>query len=372
MQTNMSAALPQQRKSWSTEAIRAYRAGSVLQRYTGTGENSFIQEINDLTPTEAGTICGVGLVQDLAGNGVLDDNELEGHEEALDSSWVEIELNKLSHAVRERGSMEEKRSAFKTRDLAKERLAFWRVRMMEELQVLTLSGVPFQYNIDGSLRADGNLAFMKSSIGVTAPSSNRQFMPSSTGLVVANTAAMTSANVLNWNSLVDAKAQAVAKGIKPMKVGQREYHGLFLCPFGLAQLRRDPDYRQVLTNADERGANNGILAGADLTINGLMITSLERIYNTTGAAAGLKGGASGNVDYSRGLLLGCQALLKADVWSGAKWEEDTFNYRDATGFAMKMMIGFKKPVFKNRRDGNTLQDHGVIAIDYYRPTGAAS
>ena len=96
--------------------------------------------------------------------------------------------------------------------------------------------------------------------------------------------------------------------------------------FAIAESLRSqfPNLRP-LRNAGDRGKMNPIFTGATLTMDGLIIHTNNRVYNTAGAASGSKWGSGGNVDGTRSLLLGQQAMLYADIWGAADWHEETLD-----------------------------------------------
>ena len=83
--TNFAALTPQQKIVWSRDVWQAARDQMFIKKFTGTGDNSVIQRITDLTKSEKGEQVLMHLVADLVGDGVIGDNQREGNEESMQS-----------------------------------------------------------------------------------------------------------------------------------------------------------------------------------------------------------------------------------------------------------------------------------------------
>ena len=141
-------------------------------------------------------------------------------------------------------------------------------------------------------------------------------------------------------------------------------------PNAMAKLKLDSDFLANIRNAGVRGNANPLFSGSVVTVDGLVFHENIHVYNTLGATggaapqsgfAGYKWGAAADVDGSRILMCGAQALAFADI-GGPNWEEDDFDYHNQPGISLGKILGFLKPVFSSFQDG-TDEDFGVIAID---------
>lgn len=358
--------MPEQKKAWVKETIKAYRENFFFEKWLGKGENSIIQTIKELRATEKGDRAVIPLVHDLRPSGVVSDNDIEGRREALESSWIEIHTDQLRKGVHSKGRVDDQRSVLDFRTEAKDKLAYWRAQIQEELIILTASGVSYNYNTDGSERAVGaedDLRDLEFAGDVAPPTSNRHYYYDGTNLQPGDTSAITAACVPKYGMIVDMMAEARIRGIKPLKVGGHD-HYVWLChPKTFAALKKDPDFRDAVINAGERGRMNPIFTGATLTIDGLIIHTNMRTFNTRGAAAGSKWGANGNVDGVRTLLMGCQALGHADLWKSASWYEGKEDDDARNIISISQYWGVRKLKFKSRLDGDTEQDFGLICLD---------
>jgi N4-gp56 family major capsid protein len=142
--------------------------------------------------------------------------------------------------------------------------------------------------------------------------------------------------------------------------GEEVYH-CFLTPQAMAQLKLDVTYMTNLRHAQTRSNENPLFTGSSVLIDGIMFHEFRHVYNTSGAAAGSKWGAGGNVNGCQILFCGAQALGMADIGT-PEWVEKGFDYENQQGISMGKIAGFLKPKFNSIYSGNTVQDFGVISV----------
>lgn len=362
--TALGAMQPEQKKAWVKESIRVFRENFFFNKFTGTDENSIVQMVTELKKTEKGDQALIGLVADLQGTGIVGDNDINGRYEALESSWVYIKTDQLRNGVKSKGRVDDQRSVFAFRKEARDKLAFWRANILEELMILTASGISYDKMTNGATRSVGvqdSLLDLDFAADVSAPTSNRWFSFNGTSLVAGDTSTITTAYVPKYGAIVDLMAEAKTRGIKPLRVGGKD-HYVWLChPKSFAKLKKDGDFRDAVVNAGERGANNPIFSGATVTMDGLIIHTNNRVYNTSGTTT--KWGSGSTVEGTRSLLMGCQSLAFADLWGDASWYEGKDDDDAKDKITIGMYAGLRKPKFLSRLDSNTTQDFGVIALD---------
>lgn len=361
--TNFAALTPQQKLVWSRDVWKAARDQMFLKKFTGTSESSMIQRVTELTKTEKGEQCIIHLVADLVGDGVIGDNEREGNEEAMQSYSQIITIDQLSHSVRNKGKLAEQKTVIKFRETGKDRLAYWLANRGDQLGMLTMSGIGYSVQNNGAIRVNSpfpNLAF---AADVSAPSAKRSLMWDGTALTPSVTASIASTFTLSYKAIVDMIAYAKEHYVKPLMSGGKEYYVILLHPNSLAQLKKDPDYQRAVTTALPRNADNPFFTGGTVTIDGAVLHEHRLVYTTKGAASGSKWGAAGEVNGTRTLLCGAQALAMADL-GAPEWDEKTFQYGSQQGINIDKMIGFKKPKFMSIYD-NSVEDFGIVAVDHY-------
>ena len=206
--TAFGALKPYQKRAWIREVMRHARQNLQMNKYIGSDGNSPIHRITELTKTSKGTDAAiVPLVKDLTGDGVAGDNQLEGREEALDDSWYETKMDQLRHAVSNKGRMDDQRSVINFRKEAKNNLGQWLGDRLEQMMILTASGIPYTRKLNGALRAAGSeLANLEFASHATTPSTGRHRRVSGSTIAAGDTASIAGTDKLNYESLVDLRA----------------------------------------------------------------------------------------------------------------------------------------------------------------------
>lgn len=312
---------------WRKQLFADVRDDLYMQRFMGSSEQSMIQELEDLSKGP-GTNVSFGLGMKLSGSGTTGDNELEGNEEALTDYDEDLAIDQLRHAVRLKGNMEEKKSAYNMRTRAKNALAdWWAERLDQEIcdklcgkTTSTFSNTPTAAAATRSIFAGGQAA-------------------------IAN---ITSAMKMDTKILDAAKemAKMADPKIKPMLINGKRYFVAILHPYSITALRQDPVFNQAMREAGERGKENPIWSGAMYEYNGIIIHEHEYIYRTNDG--------SGSAYIARNILCGQQAGVFA--WGApVKWVEKTFDYGNCYGISCGAIFGAIKPIF------NAL-DYGVVTM----------
>lgn len=362
--TNFARLNSKQKIVWSRDVWSAARDQMFVKKFLGTGPGAMIQRITELTKTEKGEKVLMQLVADLVEDGVIGDSEREGNEEEMQNFEVELNIDLISHQVRNKGKMADQKTVINFREQARDRLAYWLANRIDQLVFLTLSGISYVLHNDGSTRVGSPFPSLSFAADVSAPSSKRHLMWNGTNLVTSNTASITSAFVASYKMIVDAVAYAKDHYIKPLMAGGKEYYVILVKPGTLAQLKKDADYqRAVVALAQKDGKSSPWFTGGTVTIDGAVIHEHRLVYSTTGASAGNKWGADGNVNGTRALLCGAQALGMADL-GVPEWVEKKFDYDSKVGISVDKMFGLLKPKFYSIYD-KSVEDFGVLAIDLF-------
>lgn len=363
MLTNFAGLTAAQKVVWSRDVWQAARDQMFIKKFTG-GENSVIQRITELTKTEKGEQVLMHLVADLVEDGVIGDNQREGNEEAMQSYSQTLNIDLITHSVRNKGKLSDQKSVIKFREMGKDRLAYWLANRVDQLAFLALSGISFSYKNNGDVRVGSpfpNLAF---AADVSGPSSKRSLMWDGTSLQISATGSITSSYVPTYKMIVDAVAYAKENYIKPLMSEGKEHYVMFVTPGTLAALKKDADYqRAVVGVATRAGTDSPWFTGGTVTIDGVVLHEHRLVYNTKGAASGSKWGSGGLVNGTRSLLCGAQALGMADI-GVPEWNEKEFEYGAQQGINIDKMFGLLKPKFYSIYN-QSVQDFGVLAIDHY-------
>jgi N4-gp56 family major capsid protein len=362
--TNFAALTPQQKIVWSRDVWKAARDQMFIKKFIGSDENSMIQRITELTKTEKGEQVLMHLVADLVEDGVIGDNEREGAEEAMQSYSQLINIDLLTHSVRNKGKLADQKTVIKFREMGRDRLAYWLANRSDQLAFLMLSGISFAFKNNGAPRVGSPFPNLSFAADVSAPTSKRALMWDGGALLPSATGTITNAFTANYKMIVDLIAYAKEHYIKPLMSGGKEYYCLLVQPGTLAQLKKDQDYQRAVTAvATKQGLDSPWFTGATVTIDGAVLHEHRLVYNTKGAANGAKWGAGGNVNGTRTVLCGAQALGMADL-GAPEWNEKEFQYGSQQGINVDKMFGLLKPKFYSINDGS-VEDFGTVTVDHY-------
>ena len=368
-QTNFAALTSEQLTTWSRDFWKVARNASFLNQFTGSGPNSIVQRITDLTKSQKGTRAVLTLLHDMQGDGITGDNTLEGNEEALRSDDIVIQIDQLRNANVIKGKLADQKSVVRFRENSRDKLAYWIADRCDQMAFLTLSGVSYAYKNNGGLRstsgqAGAQLTDLEFASDVTAPTTNRHRRWDATnGLVAGDTTAVAAADTISYQAIVDLKAYAKESYVRGVrgKGGEEMYH-MFVTPTQMATLKLDADFLANVRNAGVRGPKNSLFSGTtSVMVDGILIHEYRHVFNTKGAASGSKWGGSGTVDGARALFCGAQALAMADI-NSPEITEKSFDYGNKNGISIAKIMGFKKPVFQSDYHSSD-EDFGVICLD---------
>ena len=379
--TNFGTLTGDQLQAWSRDFWRVARNASFINQFAGTGQNSAVQRITELTKSEKGTKANLTLLADMTGDGITGDNTLEGNEEALRAFDITIELDQLRFANRIAGRVADQKTIVNFRETSRDMLAYAMADRIDQLAFLTLSGLAYTNKTNGALRttsssAGHELVDLEFASDVSAPTSARHLRVdvanNTSTLVAGDTTAITAADKLAYRDIVNLKAYAKDQYIRGLRgAGNQELFHLFVTPQQMADLKLDSDFLANVRNAGIRGPNNELFAGSSsLMVDGVMVHEFRHVFSTEGAtsgtssnagAAGYKWGPDADIDGARALFVGAQALAMADIGL-PEIVEDTFDYGNQLGISVGKIFGLRKPKYNSDVNGS-VQDFGVICLD---------
>ena len=374
--TNFSALTSEQLTIWSRDFWRVARNMSFINQFAGSGPNSMVQEISELTQSEKGARAVLTLLADMTGDGIVGDNTLEGNEEALRSFDIVVQLDQLRFANRLSGRLADQKSVVNFREHSRDALAYAMADRIDQLAFLSLAGIAYTNKNNGALRSvltsGQNLGDLAFNSDVTAPTSNRHKRISGDNLAAGAVKSITATDKLKYRHIVDLKAFAKDQYIRGMRgAGNEEMYHLFVSPQVMADLKLDSDFLSNVRSAGIRGPNNELFAGSSsLMVDGVMVHEFRHVPNTSGAlsgsnsnagSAGYKGGSGADVDYASCLFCGAQSLAMADIGL-PEIVEDTFDYGNQNGISIGKIFGLKKPKYNSDITGQD-EDFGVIRLD---------
>lgn len=301
-------------RAWAKDLWMQAINNLYFTKFIGTSSDMPIQKIENLKK-ESGDTITVPLMMKLTGAGVMDNNTLEGQEEALKMYDFSVQVHNYRNAVKLAGSMEEQKTQIDLRSAAKTGLANW---LQEKIDSMIFSAL------------------------TNDPTSNRVIYAG--GKTDMNT--LGDADLFTASLIGVAKRKAQFANIRPVRVNGSNYYIMVINPYQARDLKKDQTWIDAQKSAGVRGEDNPIFSGALGMYDGVVVHEAENSPITGTGASGANVG--------RGLLLGAQAGVMA-VAQEASWKEKLFDYDDKFGVATSTIMGVAKPVFNG-------QDFGTITV----------
>jgi N4-gp56 family major capsid protein len=335
-------------KLWAKKLNVEVLKDAYISKFIGKGADALIQYRED-TNKDKGDRIRHGLRMQLTGDGVMEDNTLEGQEEQLITYADDVIINQLRHAVRSEGRMSEQRVLFDLRMEAKSGLKDWWTGRLDTIFFNQACG----YTVQTDLRYTG----MNS---VTAPDSNHIMRAQG----AANDQSITSTGVfsLTFIDYCVERAKTLTPAIRPVKTEMGEYYVMFLHPYQVTDLRTSTSTGQWLDiqkSAMQGGRikDNPIFTGALGVYNNVILHENERVTqgvnSSTGAAV---------TTVRRAVFCGAQSAVVAfggeDGPDTMSWTEETFDYGNQLGVAVGAIMGMKKSVYNST-------DFATIVVSTY-------
>jgi N4-gp56 family major capsid protein len=361
--TDFGSLTAAQKKVWAVETWQQGRDSSFwfANGFIGKNQkdmNSPIHRVTDLTTTERGRECVMQLVADLEGDGVVDDNELEGNEESLINDSQTISISQLRHGVRSKGKMAEQETVIRFRAQARGKLTFWISDKTDELMFLTVAGRAYTLNTDGSTRSGTQLSQLKFASDVVAASTNRIIHAGT----ATSEATITASDTMSWNLISKACAFAKRKKLRPIRSGGKEYLAMIMSTEQARDLRADDDYQTIVKTAGPRGSKNPLFTGAFAVVDGVVLHEHNKTFNTLGLASGSRWGSGSTIHGAQAQIFGSQAAALALIGSAQMAESDNTDYGNRAGISFGRMFGMLKPQYRSEPDSGTTEDFGTVAV----------
>lgn len=362
MQTNVGVNSPQAVQKWAAALAVDYKRMLYFTKFTGTSDNSIIQERVDLQ-SGAGDNVKFDLSMRLREGMTYGDARLEGREEALKFLQDEVKIDQARKAASGGGRMSQKRTLHDLRAVAKARVSEFSAEWMEEVIFCYLSGVGGGQSVNAD-RIFNDPGFAGNPI--QAPdNAHIAYGGNATGKADLVAEDKMSVDLIertaNKAKTLNARDPNVV-GMRPVKYGTEESFIMLMHDDQEYDLRRGADQREwleITKAAGVRGKDNPIFTGelGKISNVSLHVRPQVRIFNDYGVG--------GNVSAARALFLGRQAGTCA-YGGGSKarmqWQEKLVDYDNEVAIACGMICGVKK----TRYIDPTTQvgsDFGVIAVD---------
>lgn len=326
-------------------------------------QNKPIQRVTELSKTKRGLECVMPMAMDISADAaVVGDNLLDGNESAIDTDYQAIRVDQIRFATKSAGEMSEQSTVLNFRTQSKDKLAFALSDVTDELGFLTAAGRAYTLNTDGTTRGTSQLPSLTFAADVAAASTNRVIYAGS----ATSEATLTAADKMSWDLIIQAKAMAKRKRIRPIRMGGRSFYIMVMSTEQCRDLEQSPDYKTLQAQAMPRGLDNPLFTNAKKVVGDVVIHDHQKVFNTLGLSSGSRWGSGSTVHGAQAMLLGAQALGFAEITgdTGAGWRENPgsndFGNRQSIGYGRKM--GLLKPQYKSKYDSNTREDFGILSV----------
>lgn len=312
---------PEAVKRWSRETWVELPKLIYWNKFMGKGLNSVVQVKTELEG-QSGDKITFSFVRKLQGGGVNGDGDLEGQEEPINTYQDSVTIDQKRNAVRLKGRMSERRTAYSQRTIAKELLSTWLAEVIDADIFAAMDTAPSTVVYGGAATSTATLA-----VGD-----------------YLTTALITK---------LKAKAKKAVPKLWPVKIGSKEYFVLIIHPDQESDLKTfDASWAQAQREAQNRGDENPIFEGCVGIWDGVIIHVHEDIAVSTTY------GATANLPGANAQFVGRQAA--AFAWGERpRWVEKEFDFGNKVGFAIGAIYGVKKAVFN-------AVDHAMMSVRTYR------
>lgn len=362
MLTDFGALSDLDKKVWSLKVFMQGRDDSFFgaNNFMSTDGTSPIHKVEELTETERGTEAVLPMRADLTGGGVVGDNQLDDNEEALTVDAQTIRIDQLRNGVKSKGRMAEQRTVLRFRAEAKDALGFWLADSIDELHFLTAAGRAYSLNTDGSTRGTSQWPLLSFASDVAAASTNRIMYAGS----ATSEATLTASDTMTWNLIIQAKAFAKRKRVRPIRAGGKAFYIIVMSTEQCRDLEQTPDYKTLQAQAMPRGLDNPLFTNAKKVVSDVVIYDHQKVFNTLGLSSGSRWGSGSTIHGAQAMLMGAQALGFAQLSDkSVGWSEgDKTDHGNRKAIGVGRMLGILKPQYKSRYDSQAREDFGIVSI----------
>ena len=368
MRTLIGVNDPQAVKKWaSLMAVAVNKASYFAKKFVGEGKDSRlpIQRIDDLA-SGAGDEVTVDLLMPNNMEPIIGDETLDGKESQLKYFTDRMRIDQVRGGTDLGSRMTKKRTLRNLRQDAKRVGTDWWTRLMDELYFIYLSGS--RGTGTGYIWSANNSFFLVNPL--TAPDAMHQMY----GGAATSKASLTSSDTLKLRLIDKAVAKAETMGsdgtdelsMIPVSIEGGNHYIALMHTFQADALKSDSgtggwlDLQKAAAAAE--GSKNPIFQGAMGMYNDVLLHKHRNVIRFSDYGAGA------NLNAGRALFLGSQAAFVAygdnETGTRYKWTEVERDHGNSVAIGTNAIMGVKKATYKSK-DGNTVRDFGVIAMDTY-------
>ena len=360
----------------------------------------------------AGDEIEFDFVNYLGGKPIMGSRNAEGYGKAMSFAQDRLRINQARYPISAGDTMTQQRTPHELRKLARTLGESYMNRLQDQLSLVHMAGARgFHNNVEWAVPLASDPDFASILVNpVRAPSRNRHFMSTGTGLETVKAGAgeitLTTADVFNADLVDSLRMQLESMALPPSAV---EFDGdklaadaplrVLLCSAEqFASFTQSTNYRTYVSNAIARGqqaGNHPLFMGGDTALwNGILMvkmpkpirfyagdalnwcasTTSETETTTDKAPAAL----STTHAIDRAILLGGQAL--AEAWGKHRktgnpffWSEKELDHDDKLELLIGAINGRSKVRFEvDHGNEKQITDNGIMAIDTVVKLGVAA
>ncbi|NQT17963.1 MAG: N4-gp56 family major capsid protein [Planctomycetes bacterium] len=322
-----------------------------------TDPNAMIQVVMDLTKSNGDGIT-FPLLAPLSNNGQVN-GTLEGNEEGISNYEFKQSVVDWGHATRDAGQLIRQRAAFEWDPAARETLAMWYARALDEATYCALAGLAFTGDNSTDL------------VAASAPS--RKIVcgaPSGTFEVNTNDSDMAATDYFSLDAVGYARRIAVATEptIRPWRIGGEDMYLMFIHPLQAKALKATSAWITLQQTSNRYlKSKSPIFNGMLGVYDGVILYEYQRTKTRLGAGGSTAAEyfdsgddfASG-VYAARAIFAGAQAVVHAYAKKPTFTRKD-FDYGNKHGYAVRMLAGVGRPEFNSVDFGSMVVDTAILA-----------
>lgn len=354
-------------KRWSRDAYREYVRQSGFKNFMGKNQNSVIH-LRSQAKNETGDTINIPLLAKIKGEPKRGSQPIEGNEKGMANFNFRVMIDWVGEGVAVSNS-----DQFRT---VVDLLNSGRSGLVNFMAEITRNDIIDALNSKNGIRdVTGVSGYLPAAASIrnawTAANSDRilfgdskdNFSPTfSTALSNVGTP-LTKATIQNARMM----ARTARRIIRPSTVEERtgmsgksgnivECYVMFVGAKTFMNLKQDPEIREDLRYAMDRGKNNPIFRPDDLMIDNVIIREIPEITER----CVLTGTGADGKDVEPYYLCGAQAIAYA-IGKEATFKTDARDYGHINGVAVRELRGIEKTVFTGPLDDSTSQiDHGML------------
>jgi len=319
------------RLAWDTKLFRDTIKDSYFTQngFAGDSPDKILYEKTNLEK-EQGDKITFGIRYRLSGDGVTDDEILEGNEEALDTADFDVELHLYRHAVKDKGAMSRKRPVYNLDAESRQSIKDWGTEKVDKLRMDALFAD----------RAEVFYWTASTAILRAAPATAKAALH-------ATNSKMTLDQITRMRAWVKTGGNRDYIPLRPVKIGGKNWYVLLVSEDVATDLMTSSDWKNAQQYARERSDDNPLFRGAIGAWSGFIIHTHENVPVAADA------GASSNVAWAKCAILGQQSLCTA--WGRRPYSvEEKFDYQNKHGYAWNVIMGNEIPVFDSKEYGSAV------------------